>query len=144
MLAGGSGGASRRRHRVGRVFRTEGHPLLGRAYARNARFATPRTPAHYQTPLDPAHELMFRAWLNRYRIPFDPNARRVDYDMRGYFLHSGGAPHPAGAHFPDTFKTPFDTTFSRESRYATRRNPYVWDGNRLIDRRSGKVMAVSR
>jgi hypothetical protein len=63
--------------------------------------------------------------------------------MRGYWKE-----HPelagkwkAGQHFPDTYKTPYDTTFSRESKYATKDAPH-WVGNKLIDK-DGRVVFVS-
>lgn len=78
--------------------------------------------------------------MKRYRIPFDVNARVVDYDMRGYWRANRTATHQLGQHFPDTYKTPYDTTFSRESKYATRDNPFEWKGDELIDLRTGAIV----
>lgn len=129
------------RHRP--LFHTEGPTQYAKAQKHNAPFAR-HVPtingAQYQTPLSKPVERVFRRWLKTYQIPFAPNAKRVDYDMRGYFLASGAAPHHPGQHFPDTFKTPYDTTFSGESMYATPNTPFVWVGNTLVDRRSGQVV----
>lgn len=83
---------------------------------------------------------MFQKWVASNRVPFDPHAKISDYDMRGYWKQTGGSNWRPGQHFPDTFKTPYDTTFSRESKYATPNNPYMWLGNKLIDSRSGRVV----
>lgn len=121
-------------------FTQEGPQFYKAANKQNAPFAKPSpTFVPYQTQLDPLQELAFRAWLQRYQVPFDPHAQATDYDMRGYYKATGGAPHTSGMHFPDTFKTPYDTSFSNESKYATANNPFTWQGNNLIDRRTGRV-----
>jgi hypothetical protein len=76
-------------------------------------------------------------------VPFDPNASTVDYDMRGYWSASGGKGWTSGSHFPDTYKTPYDTTFSAESKYAKSDTPFVWRGDTLIDKRSGNPVSYS-
>lgn len=118
------------------LFRAEGPQFYAAAYRHNAPFAKP---GPYLTTLKPGAETQFHHWLSRWNVPFDPSAKVSDYDMRGYFLATHGAPHKPG-HFVDTFKTPYDTTFSRESRYATHDNPFVWIGSQLVDRRSGRVV----
>lgn len=110
------------------LFTTEGDYTA--AAAHNAPFAKP---GPYQTPLTPAQKQAFEAWVSRYRVPVTP-----DYDMPGYFLASGGNPHSSGAHFPDTFKTPLDTSFSDESKYAKPDTPFVWHGDTLVDARTGQ------
>ena len=112
------------------LFTEEGN--YAAAYRHNAAFAKT---GPWTTPLTPQQRAAFSAWVKKYNVPVTP-----DYDMQGYFLSSGGAPHTAGAHFPDTFKTPYDTTFSGESKYAKPGTPFVWRGNRLVDARSGQVI----
>jgi hypothetical protein len=119
------------------LFTAEGPQLYQQAYAQNKTYAKP---GPYQTKLAPAAEAAFRAWLAQSHVPFDPNARTVDYDMRGYYQATGGPPHQAGQHFPDTYKTPYDTTFSGESRYAKPNTPLVWVGNKLVNRSTGQVV----
>lgn len=118
------------------LFTHEGPDLYGAAHAHNAPFAKP---GPYQTKLAPTAETRFRVWVKQNDVPFDPDATAVDYDMRGYWEATGGA-RWRGGHFPDTFKTPYDTTFSAESRYALPGAPFVWRGNELVDARSGKVI----
>ncbi len=118
-------------------FTSEGPQFYKQAYRQNASFAKP---GPYQTNLAPAREQAFRRWLASQHVPFDPTAKSVDYDMRGFYQATAGQPHRQGQHFPDTFKTPYDTTFSRESKYATGNNPFVWRGDELIDRRTGQVV----
>jgi hypothetical protein len=121
------------------LFHQEGPQFYGAAYQHNAAFARPST-TDYQTPLYGQQEQQFRQWVTHNNIPFDPNARRVDYDMRGYWLSQqhGGQGRAANGHFPDTYKTPYDTTFSGESRYAKPGTPFVWQGNTLVDTRTGQ------
>lgn len=121
------------------MFSQEGPQFYGAAYKHNAPFAVPSTTG-YQTPLYGKQERQFEQWVGRNHIPFDPNAGKVDYDMRGFWLaqQHGGQHRAANGHFPDTFKTPYDTTFSGESRYAKPGAPFVWHGNTLVDLRTGR------
>lgn len=130
------------------LFGHEGPDLYQAAYAHNRPFALPpidRGSGPYQTPLSDANEAKFRAWVKREQIWFNPNAAITDYDMRGYWLSvggpkTGGPIHAQGVHFTDRFKTPYDTTFSRESMYATSNNPFRWKGDDLIDARTGQLI----
>lgn len=115
-------------------FSSEGPQFYDQAYAVNKPFALP---GPYTTKLAPADELMFRRWVAQNNVPFDPNAKVADYDMRGFWKDTGGHGWRPGAHFPDTYKTPYDTSFSRESRYSTPNNPRVWRGDTLVDTRTG-------
>lgn len=120
------------------LFSREGPQFYAAAYAHNAPFATQGT---YQTPLSPAEEQAFRHWVAQNDVPFDPDAATVDYDMRGFWRSqiTGGGDW-GGGHFPDTYKTPYDTSFSAESQYATPDNPFSWHGDWLVDSRSGQVV----
>jgi hypothetical protein len=117
----------------------EGPDYYANAYKRNRQFAKPSA-TNYQTQLNPQQESAFRNWLHSSGASemFDPNARVVDYDMRGYWLETGGKGWKPGSHFPDTYKTPYDTTFSNQSKYATPDNPFTWRGDVLTDKRTGK------
>lgn len=123
------------------LFSHEGPDLYAKAFQHNRPFAKA---GPYQTVLSAAQESQFRLWCKRWSIAFDPNAKIVDYDMRGFWLANHGTavnpPHRKGAHFTDEFKTPYDTTFSKESIYATKTNPFTWDGDNLIDTRTGQVI----
>jgi hypothetical protein len=117
------------------LFSGEGPEYYSAAYAHNAPFARP---GPYQTPLTPAEEQAFLDWVKKNNVPFDPTAQTVDYDMRGYWRSTGGSWR--GGHFPDTYKTPYDTTFSAESKYATANCPFVWKGDSLVDQRNGQLI----
>jgi hypothetical protein len=101
----------------------------------------------YKTPLSPAEEKQFQAWVRTNKVPFDDSATS-DYDMRGFWKAAQeGDPNASTAvskfdnriHFPDTYKTPYHRTFSNESQYATSDAPH-WVGDRLIDK-NGNVVA---
>jgi len=123
------------------MFREEGPEHYKEAFAHNAPFATG---GPYQTKLNPTDEKQFRSWVKMHNVPFDPNEETTDYDMRGYWrAQRAGEAEPwkgKGSHFPDTYKTPYDTTFSGESKYAKPGTPFVWRGDKLIDKRTGKVI----
>lgn len=125
------------------IFTQEDPQFYAQAFAHNAPFAT-RGP--YQTTLSPPEEIQFRQWVSQNKVPFDPNASTSDYDMRGYWKAAHGQPNwqGGGTHFPDTFKTPYDTTFSGESKYAKPNTPFVWKGpkgkEKLFDMRSGQLI----
>jgi len=117
------------------LFPAEGPEYYDAAYRHNAPFATQ---GPYQTQLSAQDEKAFRSWVSTNRVPFDPDANVVDYDMRGYWKDNGGK--WSGGHFPDTYKTPYDTTFSGESKYAKPGTPFVWRGDSLIDTRDGSLI----
>jgi hypothetical protein len=116
------------------LFTSEGPALYQDAFQHNRPFATA---GPYDTPLHPSQEAAFAAWLRQNHVPFDPASRISDYDMRGYWLATGGAGWQPGQHFPDRFKTPYDTSFSSESQYASANNPFEWRGDTLVDGRTG-------
>lgn len=134
---GGGGYATGGKPKRSALFSHEGPDLYAAAYKHNRPYAKA---GPYQTKLGGAQETQFRAWLKQYNVPFDPDASITDYDMRGYWKANRHATHTDGQHFPDTWKTPYDTTFSDESRYATSDNPFVWRGENLVDARSGKLI----
>lgn len=95
----------------------------------------------YETHLSSQEEDDFRLWLVHEGIPFNPNDKFPDYDMRGYYItskKSGGSLEYKGGHFPDTWKTPYHRSFSNESIYAPQDAPH-WEGNKLVDRK-GEVV----
>jgi hypothetical protein len=128
------------------VFTSEGQ--YSAAYAQNKKYAVapPKSGGvgPYQTKLTPAQELQFRQWVKTNKINFDPDAKIVDYDMRGYWLATGGkvpnVHERGGLGYPDTFKTPYDTTFSNQSKYATKSNPLVWKGDNLVNTKTGELV----
>jgi hypothetical protein len=117
------------------------------ALARNEKWAEPSSTG-YQTPLTPLQEQHFRLWLENTGNPgeFDPNAKHSAYDMRGFWLSLVGKGKlgqgmSKTGHFPDAFKTPYDPSFSRWSKYAKPGTPLVWrKGNRLVNRNTGRVV----
>jgi hypothetical protein len=96
------------------------------------------TAGPYQTTLPLNQELQFQQWVRTNKIPFE-DSPTADYDMRGFWkaMQQGKVATGLGPdgtiHFPDTFKTPYHKTFSRESIYATEKAP-KWVGDKLVDR----------
>jgi hypothetical protein len=137
-------------------FSEEGPEYYGAAQQRYQQFAKP---GPYRTPLSAAEEGRFRQWLQSTGNPwrFDVNAKATDYDMRGYWkdIASKGRdlssinPLDKRLHLVDTYKTPYDTTFSAESKYAVPGAPLKWvDGGtpqeRLINTQTGQTMFQAR
>lgn len=107
-----------------------------------------RIPANYNTPLSTADEHGFRNWLGANRVPFNPDAKSTDYDMRGFYQALiGNNPTAQTAinsndnrlHFPDAFKTPLHQSFSNESRYATPNAPQ-WISDSQLGYPNGRVV----
>ena len=102
----------------------------------------------FNTPLSLADEMAFRGWLKQNKVPFDPEAKVSDYDMRGFFRAlQGGDPAARSAvnafdnqmHYPDKWKTPYHESFSNESQWANSSAPRWGDGDVLADS-SGRVI----
>lgn len=97
-------------------------------YKHNKMYAKP---GPYFTKLSPVDEQKYEKWFATTGLSNTP-----DYDMRGFWKAMvAGSPlavRAANQHFPDKWKTPYDSTFSRESMYAKPNAPY-WDGNNLIE-----------
>src|SRR5690348_4471250 len=121
------------------IYTKEGPKYYTSAYEHNKDFAVP---GPYITTLSADDEDAFREWVDTNNVPYDPNATTVDYDMRGYWQDTikPGGTWTQGDHFPDTWKTPYDTSFSDESQYATVDNPFHWQGDVLVDTRDGSVV----
>lgn len=130
------------------LFHGEGPPFYDAAYQHNRPFATNQAP--WSTSLNKQQEAAFRKWgknigghpLSWYG--FDPDSKRNDYDMRGFFLSNGV--QGGNGHFTDTFKTPYDTTFSNLSKYARTGTPFVWNKSYsyLYDRRNGQEISSGK
>jgi len=95
-------------------------------------------PGNYTTQLVPAEEQKFQQWVKQNKVPWT-DTPIADYDMRGYFqaLQQGKVKQTLNKwdqrmHFPDTWKTPYDATFSNESKYALPNAPH-WEKDKLVD-----------
>jgi len=119
-------------------------------FARNMRYAKE---GPYHTFLMPSAESMFRMWLQANAVPFDPQAKTPDYDMRGFWsgLMSGSPiaktainPNDQQIHFPDYWKTPYHQTFSRESQWAMPWAPSWNNLDQLVMPGSGRVQYDER
>jgi hypothetical protein len=84
-------------------------------------------PQDYNTKLPLADEFQFRNWLAQNNVPFNPDAARSDYDMRGFYQAAQqGQPNVTTQinpvdnllHYPDRFKTPLHESFSAQSQWA--------------------------
>jgi len=104
-------------------------------------------PGPYGTKLSDSDELAFEDWVKKNKVPWQ-DTPTADYDMRGFWkaLVSGDprakqslSQFDQHMHFPDTWKTPYNRTFSNESQYALPGAPH-WDKqDRLVDS-SGNVL----
>jgi hypothetical protein len=106
----------------------------------------------YNTALHPLDEMAFRQWLVDKKVPFDPNAKVTDYDMRGFWRGLGqGDPRAVSAidpndgrmHYPDTWKTPLHQTFSADSQYAGTTAPQWTPEDKLVSP-GGRVLFDDR
>lgn len=109
--------------------------------ARNMAYVNRAHMAPWNTPLPPAEEQLFRRWLQGNNVPFDPDARVSDYDMRGFWqgLHQGHPraisaidPNDRRMHYPDYWKTPLHETFSADSQWALPTAPKWNEQDQLI------------
>jgi hypothetical protein len=129
------------------IFTQEGPRYYTAALEHNKDFATP---GPWYTTLSDEDEIVFRQWADYVNNIFGgplikPDLWPNDYDDRGYWAAQVGhdATHPpytVGQHGPDQWKTPYDTSFSNESQYATGDNPFEWQGDVLVDTRDGSVV----
>lgn len=121
------------------------------AYKRNQQFVKQGNFV-YNTPLSPEEERTFRIWLSQNNVPFDPDAKVTDYDMRGFYkaLLAGDEKAKSAVdrndqrlHYPDYWKTPYHETFSNESQWATPNAPHWTDDDKLVTQ-GGKVVFDDR
>jgi hypothetical protein len=134
--------------------------------ARNRPFLKPGD-QQFSTPLEASNEKSFRDWVSNNKVPFDPNSRTADYDMRGFWktaqnpeawkqLQASGKiptdmeplgtrvdPNDGKPHFPDYWKTPYHQTFSNESQWANESAPHWTDDDKLVSP-AGKVLFDDR
>lgn len=106
----------------------------------------------YQTQLNPGSEQKFRLWLKANKVPFDPNSKVSDYDMRGFWLAlqskdpravSAINPNDQRLHYPDFWKTPYHASFSNESQWALPGAP-TWNKRDQLVLPNGSVMFDER
>lgn len=124
------------------VFSGEGPRYYAAAFRHNKRWAKP---GPYQTKLSPLNEKRFEHWA-RTTLPQVTGVRASkDYDYRGWWRdhHHGRNLRPG--HFTDRYKTPYDTSFSNQSKYARRGTPFVWRRNArgrnvLVNRKNGRLI----
>jgi hypothetical protein len=115
-------------------------------YDRNAQWSVPEPAGGYLTRLSPRDESLFKQWVDKNNVPFDPSPN-ADYDMRGFWKSGQGGtavnPNDGKLHFPDTFKTPYHQSFSSESKFATPDAPTWNDKSQLVDK-AGNVVFDER
>lgn len=120
--------------------------------ARNASFTRAGARTEFNTPLTPDEEQKFRAWVSANKVPFNPDDKTADYDMRGFWqaLQAGDSrakqavdPNDGKMHFPDYWKTPYDLTFSRQSKFANENAPEWNDKDQLVAP-NGQIMFDDR
>ena len=106
----------------------------------------------FNTPLDFGHELAFRQWVAKNKVPFDPEQQPQDYDMRGFWqglqnenplAQSAIDPNDSRMHYPDYWKTPYHETFSNESQWANDMAPR-WNEQDQLTAPSGRILFDDR
>lgn len=113
-------------------------------YMRNKAYA--KSADSYSTTLDPVEEQKFRNWVTQNKVPFNPDQKLQDYDMRGFWKSGAGTavdPNDQRIHYPDTFKTPYHQTFSAESQWAAPGAP-SWNNKDQLVLPNGKVIFDDR
>lgn len=138
--------------RGGNAGGSEGSGLTpDQVFQRNAPYVKPGA-ATFNTPLSATDEAGFRDWVTKNGVAFDPNDKTPDYDMRGFWqaMTAGDArarskvdTNDNRMHFPDTWKTPYDLTFSNESQWAAPNAPKWNDRDQLVGA-DGKVVFDDR
>lgn len=108
------------------------------AYGYNQQYAVP---GPYTTSLGPL-EAAYRKWLRGVTTGDGEHLNPDDrgYDMRGYYkdiASQGKTERGSNMHFPDTYKTPYNSGFSSESKYSAA-NPNVWFGDDLMNLGTGQ------
>lgn len=107
----------------------------------------------YNTPLSPLQEMRFRQWLAQNNVPFDPNQKDADYDMRGFWsaLQRGDSiaksavdPNDNRMHYPDYWKTPYHESFSAESQWADPAKAPHWNEKDQLVTPDGAVIYDDR
>lgn len=110
------------------------------AYEKNKRYSIPPPDGGYLTKLTPDEETKFQQWAQQFGAIVS-DGPKADYDMRGFWkAQQSGDPAAATAvnpndkqiHFPDTYKTPYHESFSRESKFATPDAPTWNDQDQLV------------
>lgn len=119
---------------------------------KNAPYVSPHQMRPQNTPLGMGDEMLFRGWLAKNNVPFDPEAQSTDYDMRGFYkgLQSGDPraqaavdPNDSRLHYPDFWKTPAHQTFSNESQWAKPMAPQ-WTPDDKLAAPSGRILYDDR
>lgn len=107
-----------------------------------AQFAKP---GPYKTELTDKQEEGFQKWVAENNIPFH-DGEDSDYDMRGYYKDvvlkgkdlTGKNKNDGKRHFPDTYKTPYHESFSRQSKYSKDTGPN-WNGKDQLVGKDGHI-----
>ena len=109
-----------------------------KVYARNMAYANPDWHTGL-AQLGPEQEQQFLQWVKANKVPFNPNDKTADYDMRGFWqalqqgdprATSGINPYTQSMHYPDEWKTPYHESFSASSQWAAEGAP-SWIGDTL-------------
>jgi murein DD-endopeptidase MepM/ murein hydrolase activator NlpD len=92
------------------IFTAEGPQFYQAAYSYFHDYATT---GPYNTKLSKDDEQLFEAWVLSSHVPFDPQAKIVDYDMRGYWkANKPPSPDTSAPGFWDSIKAVISGGFS--------------------------------
>jgi hypothetical protein len=121
-------------------FDAEDPQYYNRNFERNSQWLAPGE-HNYNTQLNPQEEDAFRRWMKDNKVPFKPDEKVTDYDMRGFYkaLQVGDPtavqavdPNDNRMHFPDKWKTPYAATFSDQSQWADPSKAPGWQGDQYV------------
>lgn len=124
----------------------------GQSLANLGNYGPRQLPQDYNTQLPQMDELQFRQWLQQNRVPFNPDAKTTDYDMRGFYqaaqqqqpgISTQVNPNDNQLHYPDRFKTPSHQSFSNESQWAGDQAPQ-WVNDSQLAAPSGRIVFDER
>lgn len=116
------------------------------------RYGPRSLPQDYNTALPLLDEFQFRNWLQQNGVPFNPDAKMTDYDMRGFYqaaqqqqpgISTAVNPNDHLLHYPDRFKTPLHQSFSNESQWAGPNAPR-WINDSQLATPGGRIVFDER
>jgi hypothetical protein len=121
-------------------------------FSRNQAYVAPGEHT-YNTALPDQQEVKFRSWVKGNNVPFDPDQKNADYDMRGFYVAAQAGdprtvtsinPNDRKPHYDDYWKTPYHKSFSAESQWADPAKAPKWNETDQLVTPDGTVIFGER